>query len=195
MCRKLRTAHGVCLLQFVQVISARSLNANRRASIASGIRPLARRQGRPRRDRGLRGGQMGACGPDGGPRVQTPRWDLAERPRFFAPTRLLARGGRPLQGPARANRELAKDKSFFLIEIKSRPGRLFGDAGTWTWEHEGRLFTDDSPLWPTSTKRPSCRRTPSDVSRAAGAVAAKPKAARTRPPTERPCELFFSSRE
>jgi hypothetical protein len=35
---------------------------------------------------------------------------------------------------------------FFLIEIKSRPGRLFGDAGTWTWEHEGRLFTDDSPL-------------------------------------------------
>ena len=26
MCRKLRTAHGVCLLPFVQVISARSLN-------------------------------------------------------------------------------------------------------------------------------------------------------------------------
>ena len=23
---------------------------------------------------------------------------------------------------------------FFLIEIKSRPGRLWGDAGTWTWE-------------------------------------------------------------
>ena len=31
----------------------------------------------------------------------------------------------------------------FLIEIKSRPGLLRGDAGTWTWEHEGRQFTDD----------------------------------------------------
>ncbi len=35
---------------------------------------------------------------------------------------------------------------FFLIEIKSRPGRLFGDAGTWTWENEGKLYTVDSPL-------------------------------------------------
>ncbi len=34
----------------------------------------------------------------------------------------------------------------FLIEIKSRPGHLFGDAGTWTWENEGRLSTLDSPL-------------------------------------------------
>ena len=30
---------------------------------------------------------------------------------------------------------------FFLIEIKSRPGLLRGDAGTWTWEHEGKQFT------------------------------------------------------
>jgi hypothetical protein len=37
-------------------------------------------------------------------------------------------------------------QGFFLIEIKSRPGRMFGDAGTWTREHEGRLFTDDRPL-------------------------------------------------
>ncbi len=35
---------------------------------------------------------------------------------------------------------------FFLVEIKSRPGVLRGDAGTWTWEHEGRPFTDDNPL-------------------------------------------------
>ncbi len=41
---------------------------------------------------------------------------------------------------------------FFLIEIKSRPGRLFGDAGTWTWEHEGRLFTDDNPLIAANSK-------------------------------------------
>jgi len=37
-------------------------------------------------------------------------------------------------------------QGFFLIEIKSRPGRLSGDAGTWTWETDGRLFTDDNPL-------------------------------------------------
>ncbi|MEZ6051270.1 MAG: NERD domain-containing protein [Planctomycetaceae bacterium] len=28
-------------------------------------------------------------------------------------------------------------QGFFLIEIKSRPGRLFGDAGTWTWGADG----------------------------------------------------------
>ena len=27
---------------------------------------------------------------------------------------------------------------FFLVEIKSRPGRVFGDAGTWTWETDGK---------------------------------------------------------
>ena len=37
-------------------------------------------------------------------------------------------------------------QGFFLIEIKSRPGRLSGDAGTWTWETEGRLLTVDNPL-------------------------------------------------
>jgi len=37
-------------------------------------------------------------------------------------------------------------QGFFLIEIKSRPGRLLGDAGTWTWETDGRLATVDSPL-------------------------------------------------
>jgi serine/threonine protein kinase len=37
-------------------------------------------------------------------------------------------------------------QGFFLIEIKSRGGRLSGDAGTWTWETDGRLITIDSPL-------------------------------------------------
>ncbi|MDB9494416.1 BREX system serine/threonine kinase PglW [Spirulina major CS-329] len=37
-------------------------------------------------------------------------------------------------------------QGFFLIEIKSRPGYLRGDAGTWIWEHEGRLQTLDNPL-------------------------------------------------
>ena len=35
---------------------------------------------------------------------------------------------------------------FFLVEIKSRPGRVTGDAGTWTWETEGRLASTDNPL-------------------------------------------------
>ncbi len=34
----------------------------------------------------------------------------------------------------------------YLIEIKSRPGRLRGDSGTWTWSHEGRDWMDDNPL-------------------------------------------------
>jgi len=43
-------------------------------------------------------------------------------------------------------------QGFFLIEIKSRPGRLSGDAGTWTWETDGRLRTIDSPLIATNLK-------------------------------------------
>lgn len=34
----------------------------------------------------------------------------------------------------------------YLVEIKSRPGRVTGDSGTWTWSHEGRDFIDDNPL-------------------------------------------------
>jgi serine/threonine protein kinase len=34
----------------------------------------------------------------------------------------------------------------YLVEIKSRPGRVSGDAGTWTWTDEGRMLTDDNPL-------------------------------------------------
>ncbi len=34
----------------------------------------------------------------------------------------------------------------YLVEIKSRPGRVSGDSGTWTWSHAGREFTDDNPL-------------------------------------------------
>jgi len=34
---------------------------------------------------------------------------------------------------------------FFLVEIKSKPGRLRGDAGTWIWETDGKLTTVDNP--------------------------------------------------
>src|SRR6186713_172757 len=43
---------------------------------------------------------------------------------------------------------------FFLIEIKSRPGRLTGDAGTWLWEHEGKYLTTDNPV-PSNDTRPN----------------------------------------
>jgi serine/threonine protein kinase len=34
----------------------------------------------------------------------------------------------------------------FLVEIKSRPGLLRGDAHSWTWTTDGRSFTYDNPL-------------------------------------------------
>src|SRR3954453_12175139 len=46
---------------------------------------------------------------------------------------------------------------FFLVEIKSRPGRLFGDAGTWTWETDGRLSTTDNPLFSANLKAKKLR--------------------------------------
>lgn len=37
-------------------------------------------------------------------------------------------------------------QGFFLVEIKSRPGIIRGDAMTWVWNHEGSNYTDDNPL-------------------------------------------------
>lgn len=37
-------------------------------------------------------------------------------------------------------------KGFFLVEIKSRPGVVTGDAGTWTWTDDGRKREEDNPL-------------------------------------------------
>ena len=34
----------------------------------------------------------------------------------------------------------------YLVEIKSRPGRVSGDAGTWTWTQKDGSFTEDNPL-------------------------------------------------
>src|SRR5437773_7945260 len=43
-------------------------------------------------------------------------------------------------------------KGFFLVEIKSRPGVVDGDAGTWTWTESGRSIVVDSPLIATNRK-------------------------------------------
>lgn len=48
-------------------------------------------------------------------------------------------------------------QGLFLIEIKSRPGRLFGDAGTWTWETNGRLYTSNNPLIAANSKAKKLR--------------------------------------
>lgn len=34
----------------------------------------------------------------------------------------------------------------YLVEIKSRPGRVTGDAGTWTWHRDGKPIAEDNPL-------------------------------------------------
>ena len=41
---------------------------------------------------------------------------------------------------------------FFLVEIKSHPGVLSGDAHTWKWQHEGRTRVIDSPLYLANLK-------------------------------------------
>jgi serine/threonine protein kinase len=46
---------------------------------------------------------------------------------------------------------------FFLVEIKSRPGEITGDAGTWTWRWNGRNRVDDNPLKLTDTKSKELR--------------------------------------
>lgn len=49
-------------------------------------------------------------------------------------------------------------RGFFLIEIKSRPGRLRGDAGTWTWDTPGKpTATVDNPLFLANSKAKKLR--------------------------------------
>lgn len=48
-------------------------------------------------------------------------------------------------------------QGFFLIEIKSKPGRLRGDAGTWTWETDGKLTTVDNPYHLANSKAKKLR--------------------------------------
>ena len=45
----------------------------------------------------------------------------------------------------------------FLIEIKSRPGRVFGHAGAWTWETDGKQRTVANPLMSANMKAKKLR--------------------------------------
>jgi serine/threonine protein kinase len=43
-------------------------------------------------------------------------------------------------------------QGFFVIEIKSRPGILTGDALTWMWSHDGRETAMDNPIFLANRK-------------------------------------------
>lgn len=43
-------------------------------------------------------------------------------------------------------------QGFFLIEIKSRPGAISGDMMTWVWSKDGRIITDDNPVFLANRK-------------------------------------------
>jgi hypothetical protein len=45
----------------------------------------------------------------------------------------------------------------FLVEVKSRPGRVRGDPGTWTWETDGQLVTAANPLLAANFKAKKLR--------------------------------------
>lgn len=57
---------------------------------------------------------------------------------------------------------IACPQGVFLIEIKSRPGTVSGDANNWVWEHEGVSHSDESPLILANRK---CKRLKSLLSR------------------------------
>jgi len=47
---------------------------------------------------------------------------------------------------------VAAPTGIFLVEIKSRPAEITGDAGTWVWTHDGRAYTDDTrSCWRTGS--------------------------------------------
>jgi hypothetical protein len=96
--------------------------------------------------------------------MMSQRWTAVTEPQFPWERAALdyLRGHLPDQDPFRvwSNFEfIAEDGSIneidllvvslykiYLVEIKSRPGRVTGDAATWTWTHEGRVLTEDNPL-------------------------------------------------
>ena len=43
-------------------------------------------------------------------------------------------------------------QGFFLVEIKSRPGILAGDALTWMWTNEGHEMALDNPIFLANRK-------------------------------------------
>ena len=96
--------------------------------------------------------------------MRTPRWEAVSASAFAWEQEALefARTHLPDHEPWRAwsNFEFIDDEGrvnevdllvltpacLILVEIKSRPGTVSGDAGAWTWTTEGRQLTTDNPL-------------------------------------------------
>src|SRR6056297_2080762 len=97
--------------------------------------------------------------------METPRWNIITHSQYEHERRALdfIRAGLPDHDPYRAwsNFEFVTSdgaiyevdllvltkQGFFLVEIKSWPGRVRGDAGTWTrTTPEGRVISDDNPV-------------------------------------------------
>jgi serine/threonine protein kinase len=97
-------------------------------------------------------------------RADSPRWNEVAPSQFDHEREALhyVRNALPEQDPYRAwsNFEFIADDGtvnevdllvvgpagLYLVEIKSRPGRVRGDAGTWTWTCDGRDTLLDNPL-------------------------------------------------
>lgn len=102
--------------------------------------------------------------------MKPPRWNIITPSQYEHERRALdfVREGLPDHDPYRAwtNFEfltpegaiyevdllVLTKQGFWLVEIKSRPGQLRGDAGTWTWYHEGRTLVDDNPIFLANRK-------------------------------------------
>ena len=95
--------------------------------------------------------------------MEPPRWNIITPSQYEWERRALdfVRAGLPNHDPYRAwaNFEFQSHdgaiyevdllvltkQGFWLVEIKSWPGKVSGDAGTWTRSHEGRTITEDNP--------------------------------------------------
>ena len=96
--------------------------------------------------------------------MESPRWNIITPSQYEHERRALdfIRAGLPDHDPYRAwsNFEFQTSdgaiyevdllvltkQGFWLVEIKSWPGRVTGDAGTWTRTHEGRTVSEDNPV-------------------------------------------------
>ncbi|QGJ70863.1 BREX system serine/threonine kinase PglW [Planctomycetales bacterium 10988] len=96
--------------------------------------------------------------------MESPRWNIITPSQYEWERRGLdfIRAGLPNHDPYRAwaNFEfqtpdgaiyevdllVLTKQGFWLVEIKSWPGRVRGDAGTWTRTHEGRTVSEDNPV-------------------------------------------------
>ncbi|MEQ8667596.1 MAG: BREX system serine/threonine kinase PglW [Pirellulales bacterium] len=105
--------------------------------------------------------------------MEPPRWNIITPSQYEWERRALdfIREGLPNHDPYRAwaNFEfqtpdgaiyevdllVLTKQGFWLVEIKSWPGHVRGDAGTWTRTHDGRMVSEDNPVMLANRKAKS----------------------------------------